>query len=59
MTDDIPEYTNIELFPTLVWKINLDWKFNKKEKQVFTKSLKETRKNALGNLTSKNSYILD
>ena len=63
MTDSnpngIPEYTNIELFPTLVWKINLDWKFNKKEKQVFTNSLKDTNKNALGNLTSNNSYILD
>ena len=60
-SSDIPKgvYANIELFPTLVWKINLDWKFNKKEKQVFTKSLKETRKNALGNLTSENTYILD
>ena len=53
-----PNYNNIEIFPTLVWLINLDWKFNKQERQVFKDSLLNTKKNT-GNLRSNNTYILN
>ncbi len=58
-TKEPPQYNCIDLFPTLIWVINLDWKFNKQEKKVFTDSLKDPRINQLGNLTSKDTYILD
>ena len=58
MTNKKPEYNNIELFPTLVWLINLDWKFNKQEKQVFKDALTDTSKNT-GNIRSNNTYILN
>ena len=58
MTNKKPEYNNIELFPTLVWLINLDWKFNKQEKQVFKDALTDTSKNT-GNIRSINTYILN
>ena len=59
--EDVPKYDNIELFPSLVWHINLGDCLTKPELKVLTDSLKEknVKPNLLGNTTSKNNYILD
>ena len=59
--EDVPSYDNIELFPTLVWHINLGDTLSKDETKVFKNSLKKenTKWNVLGNYTSKNNYILE
>ena len=59
--EDVPSYDNIELFPTLVWHINLGDVLSKDETKVFKNSLKKenTKWNVLGNYTSKNNYILE
>ena len=59
MSSDQPYYQNIELFPELVWKINLGSNLNDKGKEVITEALKDNRVNPLGNTTTKNSYLLE
>ena len=57
--EDVPHYDNIELFPTLVWHINLGDIISDKGREVILDSLEETKENPLGNRTSKETYILD
>ena len=58
MTPDFT-YTGIELFPTLIWKISLNGTLTDKVYDRLKSSLDDTEKNSLGNLTSKNSYVLN
>ena len=57
--EEVPHYNNIELFPTLVWQINLGDTLSDKGKKVIKDSLKDSRENPLGNRTSKDSYVLE
>ena len=59
MTDTLPYYNNIELFPLLVWQINLGDILTDKAKKAIDDSLIEGRHNPLGNTTSKSSYVLE
>jgi uncharacterized protein (TIGR02466 family) len=59
ITPDLPYYNNIEIFPELVWQINLGDSLDKKGKKVIRDSLKDSRINPLGNLTTNDNYLLE
>ena len=53
------QYTNIEIFPTILWKTNLDYNFDEDERELISGSLDNPKQNAYGNLQSQETYLLN